>query len=1297
MKNIENELLIETKYKRSPRLIRRVPTKAITIEKPPAKKEMSRTSLAQIIITPLVMICITVIICIFLKRGVYVIMSVASTIVSIFASVSKYIYDKKDMEIHNKKRDELYDKYLLNIRKQIYNTKKEEEETYIYNYPTISQIESMINNFSSRIYERNANDEDFLTFSIGYRTEQIGFQVNYVYNELEIDADPLEKEAYEIKTGMGMIPEKPVVINLKKNHLGLVGEKDVIHKQLNQIISQIAFSQSYHDVQIINIFNKNYRNDFSWTRWLPHVRIQSLNVYGNIDSERMRDQILGSLHQIIKERKVRVEESKKESRFLPHYIFIIDEPKLIVDHSIMEYLNKEGDNLGISIIYTSNMQASLPENMGTVVIFENSNDGILLLDNKEVTNIHFKLRNGETVDYENMARNLSILTHEQGIVSQIPESITFLDMYHVERPNQLNIEYRWQKGETHKSLAVPLGVRAVDDLLYLNLHERAHGPHGLVAGTTGSGKSEIIQSYILSLSVNFHPYEVGFLLIDYKGGGMAGLFQDLPHLLGTITNLDGSESMRAMVSIKSELARRQRIFAQNNVNHIHAYGRLFKEGKVKEPIPHLFLICDEFAELKKEQPDFMKELVSAARIGRSLGIHLILATQKPSGVVDDQIWTNSHFKLALKVQNEADSKEILKTSDAALITQPGRAYLQVGNNEIYELFQSAWSGAVYSEEKESTVLDDRVYIINELGQGELVNGETKDYSLTEKNVTTQLDVVIKEIKNTFNKLNISKVKRPWLPPLTSKIISPYTLQTEAVSNKEEENIPLNLYIPIGLADIPEEQCQVEYGINLIKDGNIAYFAAAGYGKSVFLETVVLSLALKNGVDKVNFYICDFGNNALIALNALPHTSDYIAIDDNERLLKMISILQEEMKQRKKLFAQKMVQNFDVFNQSEEHPLKAIIVVVDNYDIVKEISAEVEEFLMKLGRDGQGLGIFMIITAGRSSGVRYTAMNNYKNKIVGYLLDQNEYTGLIGKTTYKPVAVEGRTLVKGQQVSMMQVFTMVAFRDEVEYNKNLKKLIEDIIRMYPTKKAPRIPILPDSFSYPMIEDFVKSKSYEIFLGLHKASVELCGFNRTMSPFIIIGDSAKGKTNMVKVMVAQAMKNGTVYLFDSKDMELYFLKGKKNINYINHDDEMEVFLNKIKEISKANKKAFEAAIKNGENISPKAFYATMEPIFIIIDDLDDFTLAYQKYIKEAAEVMKTASESGVGIIATIHSSKPRKFDEVNTWFRTSSNGLVIGSQGTAAIYPAVSSREMPAFGEGLLYNNSNYEKLLLPKYE
>ena len=218
-------------------------------------------------------------------------------------------------------------------------------------------------------------------------------------------------------------------------------------------------------------------------------------------------------------------------------------------------------------------------------------------------------------------------------------------------------------------------------MILLDLHDKAHGPHGLVAGTTGSGKSELLQTYILSMAALYHPYEVGFVIIDFKGGGMANQFKDLPHMMGRITNIDGKEINRSLRSIKAELNKRQRLFAEAGVNHIDNYIIKVRKGEVKIPLPHLILIVDEFAELKAEQPDFMKELISAARIGRSLGVHLILATQKPSGQVDEQIWSNSRFKLCLKVQSPQDSNEVLKSPLAAEIKEPGRAYLQVGKFE----------------------------------------------------------------------------------------------------------------------------------------------------------------------------------------------------------------------------------------------------------------------------------------------------------------------------------------------------------------------------------------------------------------------------------------------------------------------------------------------------------------------------------------------------------------------------------------------------------------------------------------
>lgn len=1283
-------------YTRSPRLIMRVPEKAVEIKGPPQETRMEKGSLIQLIVPPLAMLCVTIAMAFLMKRGLFVIMTAASTVMTLIFSVTRYFHERSDCREKTRLRENMYREYLLKKRKELNHTRQQEIDALHYNYPSVREIEDMIGHYSSRIYEKSADDDDFLTVSIGSRREKVSFPIRYDYDELKMERDELEEKARGIRDTFSYIEERPVVIDLKHAHLGMIGEKDIVQEQIKLMVAQLTFQQSYHDLQIVLIHSREYNDAFSWMDWYPHLKIQALNLSGDINSERMRDQVLGSLLQILKDRKLKEDESSKQSRFLPHFLFIIDEPKLIMDHSIMEYLGKEGDNLGFSIIYTSHLRGNLPENIGTIVEYGDSAEGTLVLCEDEVVNKSFRLQHVGDCNLEWMARNLSVLIHNQGITSNIPESITFFDMYGVKKPEEFLSAERWQKNQSHKSLAVPLGVRGEDDIVYLNLHEKAHGPHGLVAGTTGSGKSEIIQSYILSLAVNFHPYEVGFLLIDYKGGGMAGLFRNLPHLLGTITNLDGAESQRAMASIKSELARRQRIFSQYNVNHINAYNKLFKNGEVTEPIPHLFLISDEFAELKKEQPDFMAELVSTARIGRSLGIHLILATQKPTGVVNDQIWTNSKFKLALKVQDESDSREIIKTPDAAYITQAGRAYLQVGNNEIYELFQSAWSGAEYLADGVRKSKDNRVYLVNDLGQGELLNEDLSEEEDGNELKATQLDVTIDYLKALFEQEGREKVRKPWLPSLPQMLVSPLGAQCATGAGEDvydRSKLPV-LNIPVGMIDIPEEQAQREYVVNLEKDGNMVFMSSAGYGKTMFLMTAVLSLALQNQVEDLNFYILDFGNSALIPLNGLPHTADYMVYDDAEKMDKFMKLIQEEIAVRKKLFAEKMVQNFSVYNQTNGEHLKAIVIVVDNFDVVRELGVDAENFFTRVSRDGAGLGIYLLITATRVNGVKYSILNNFKMKIAGFLFDAMEANTLVGKSEYKLPEMQGRALVKTANVNIMQIYTMVAFEDDIEYNARIKELIRGIAAKYPGRRAPRIPVLPETFVYPMLADYTDGAAeFDLAVGLEVETVTRAGLQRMAAPFVIIGEAGKGKTNVLRVLLNQM--SGKVYLFDSSAMSLYSYRTRENLEYVQDEDMVEEFVESLKELAEQRKQAFKEALAQDARMTPGQFYGQQEAVYVVVDDVDNFLGITKAHEQELPDVLMEAAECGVGIIMTVHAAKLKGYDALSKWVKAAANGLVLSAQGTLNIFPVRTQREYPVMGQGLLFANGAYERVLIPE--
>lgn len=1284
-------------YKRSPRVIYKITKEKIEVQNPPQKKELSKGGLAQMIIPPLCMLAFTIAMGVILKRGAYIFMSIGMTIITTIFSVQRFISDTKDIKRENKERELMYGNYLLDVRKRIIKARKEEKKALEYQNPTLPELEHMISRYSSRIYERSLLDDDFLTVNLGYYRGKSKIEVTTQINELEMKKDELTDEAKAIPKDFRKIDHIPVQIDLKRAHLGIVGSKANVHEQIKYLLAQITFFQSYRDLQIILIHNKAYDEEFEYANWYPHLKIHAINVYGKISSEQARDQILGSIQQILKERKMKLDEEKQEAVFSPYYLFIIDEPKLILNHAIMEYLQSKRLALGFSIIYTTDQKANLPENIRTVCVLRDSQRGTLLMEEGEKKDRKFEVQHIDEVDLEKMARNLSALIHEQGVSSKIPESITFFDMYEIEHPEELQVKERWRKNESHKSLAVPLGVRAENDYVELNLHEKAHGPHGLVAGTTGSGKSEIVQSYILSLAVNFHPHEVGFLLIDYKGGGMANLFAKLPHLLGTITNLDKAESMRAMASIKSELSRRQRIFGENNVNHINGYNQLFKLGKVDEPLPHLFLISDEFAELKKEQPEFMSELVSAARIGRSLGIHLILATQKPSGVVDDQIWTNSKFRLCLKVQNAGDSKEMLKTPDAANITQAGRAYLQVGNNEIYELFQSAWSGASYSsnqteEEKE----DDRVYLIGPLGQGRLINQDLSGTAESNQIKATQLDAIVAHLHDIYEKEQAAEVKKPWLPSLPDFMESPYTKEVVDSAQFKEGDYTLG----IGMIDVPEEQLQEEYQLNLMKNGHLLYMASGGYGKTMLLTNIVVGLSMKNSVRNLNFYILDLGNSGLIPLMGLPHVADYMGLDDGEKIEKFQKMILDEIAERKRKFAKAMAQSISVYNSSQAEPLKILVLLIDNFDSFKELGDKADQFIQKVCRDGAGLGIYLLITMNRINAMKGAVLNNIKERIAGYNFEEGESRNLIGRSDYNlPEDKKGRVLVKRDNVNIMQVYTPVACESELSYNENLKKLISNVAQASTEEAAKGIPVLPEELYSEMLTQYpgYEESPVKIPVGIEVNDLNVQYLDISKGTGLIIGGAGSGRTNVLH-QVLNYLKGKKVWILDQEKRSSADFMNREKYIYGADYDSIRSILQEIKRECENRKEDYEEEKLDNLTVTLYDFLQTKEPVYVVIDIVQEL---YGLFRKEGAEseldILEEATKWGIYVIVSSEPQIPLRSGKLMEIIGQSKTGIILGNIKEQKVFGYTGLREENREIEfGYQHTNGLNRKIMLAKY-
>ena len=733
----------------------------------------------------------------------------------------------------------------------------------------------------------------------------------------------------------------------------------------------------------------------------------------------------------------------------------------------MKKIYTDGEQYGFSVFCITDEIRNLPKECSEII--EISENESKIYDKHDISGNcqSFKADTKLVHSINSLVRKLSGIKLDLSSTSEVlPSMLTFLEMYNVSKIEHLNIRTRWKENNPTVTLKAPVGVDTLGNLFYLDLHEKYQGPHGLVAGMTGSGKSEFIITYILSMAVNYHPDEVAFILIDYKGGGLAGAFENkkkgikLPHLAGTITNLDGASINRSLVSIQSELRKRQSIFneakqiSNEGTMDIYKYQKLYREGIVTEPVPHLFIISDEFAELKTQQPEFMDQLISTARIGRSLGVHLILATQKPNGVVNDQIWSNSRFRVCLKVQEKQDSMDMIKRPDAAELSATGRFYLQVGYNEFFDIGQSAWCGAPYvpTEEVESKE-EDSVQIIDNLGR---IVKEVKDSKKeNEENVNNikQIVGIVNYLSEIADEDHIS-VRKLWMDEI------PEFITVNSLINKYGPLQKDGLEVVIGEYDDPFNQQQNIVIHNVSECGNTIIYGAMGSGKELLVNTLVCGLIENFAPSDINLFLIDFGSEALQMYAKAPHVGNVLLSSDEEKLIRLMKILKEQIYERKKLLAE-YSGNPDLYEKATGRSLTTIVTIIDNYAAFNELYENLVDEIAYLSREGSKYKIYFIITATAVNEVKYKISQNFGKQYVLQMNDKSDYSSVFGnvKGVY-PSKLIGRGLILKNSVYEFQ--TAHICKDE-ELQAYVTGLTSELNANYSDDNVIKVPEVPEKLT------------------------------------------------------------------------------------------------------------------------------------------------------------------------------------------------------------------------------------------
>lgn len=832
--------------------------------------------------------------------GTMIIFSLISCTIAIITAVVGVMEGKKEFREKTANRIEVYQKYIASKRQEIEECRNREwterNEIYIPAEQEIQQVET----FSPDLFDRTPQDEDFLCVRLGSGPIESARQVNYK-----------KQEKLEIEDDLSLLPEQtasfykelqnaPVICDLKNvNAVGITGEEADRFELLKLIVTDVALRHFAADVKLFFVAEKEHAGRMHLFRFLPGAYCVQTDTRGIVTDDESKTLIFEYLY---KELTMRAQ----EKRSYPHLLIFFYDEYGYKKHPISQFTEK-GKDLGVTFLFFGQTRADIPVGCDYVVQLSGGYRGVLINAAEKSKTVPFVSSQISDTLAVRIVRTLApVCTDEVSLEGELIKNISMFKMLNILSVEDLDLKARWSASKVTKSMAAPVGVSKTG-IVMLDLHDKAHGPHGLVAGTTGSGKSEILQTYILSMATLYHPYEAAFVIIDFKGGGMVNQFAQLPHLLGAITNIDGNAINRSLKSIKAELQKRQKYFAQADVNHIDKYIRKYKAGEVSEPLPHLIIIVDEFAELKAEQPEFMKELISAARIGRSLGVHLILATQKPAGQVNEQIWSNSRFKLCLKVQSKEDSNEVLKSPLAAEIKEPGRAYLQVGNNEIFELFQSAYSG-VPEREDEGTGKAFTIYEVPDGGKKVPVYVKKKNKG--QEGMNNQLEAIVSYVSEYFRSIQIPQLPDICLPPLRECIEFP-PVSKEAVQEQKKE---VGFYAWIGVYDDPDHQNQDQYAVNL-SAANMIIIGSAQTGKTTILQNVIRSLSEQYTPDEVAIYIIDFASMVLKNFETLNHVGGVVSSSEDEKLKNLFKMLWEEMETRKEKLLSVGVSSFVAYKEA----------------------------------------------------------------------------------------------------------------------------------------------------------------------------------------------------------------------------------------------------------------------------------------------------------------------------------------------------------------------------------------------
>jgi len=836
------------------------------------------------------------------------------------------------------------------------------------------------------LWARGRNAPDFLRLRLGLGSTHVQFAIELEHG----GADDLRDEALAAVDGVDELANVPVSADLCGDAvIGIHGERPLVAGVVSSLAIQAASLHSPEDLTIVAAVGED--RSLGWLKWLPHLRSVASPLSGGhlVSTREMADALIDRLIDVASFRTVDGADRAAE-RYWPRILLLLD-AELAPDPAQVSRLLNIASQAGISVVWMAASSAGVTRHATRSLSVRKTHGaamvGTLTSTNSEIPDQRLEVEHLRDCLADRAARSLAPIRDAStaSLATSIPRTAPLLDVLGADHPAAEWVTRQWTNA-TGYHLRFPVGIGATGNL-GLDLVE--DGPHTLIGGTSGSGKSELLQSIVAALAAHHPPTRLNFLFVDYKGGASSQAFERLPHTVGYVTNLSAELSLRALTSLRAELNRRMAIME----------GRAKDLAEMLEIAPDeapasLVIIVDEFATLVKEVPEFVEGVIDIAQRGRSLGIHLVLATQRPSGSVNENILANTNLRISLRMLDRAESTSIIDSPAAAEIPVPlrGRGLARLGSRQLVE-FQSAFAGApVVSGDTRQPVLVASFTDTDDSPRAVARSPESDDAV-----PATHLSAVIDAVVEADRSAGHPAPRRPWRDVLPDVVILDDIMSVPTIEGSE---VLAGRHLIVGLIDAPERQVQQPGIVDLEEGGGWLVFGSGGSGKTTLLRTIAASLDRSSGDEPVATIVFDFASRGLVGLRALASVIDVATGDDLEAVTRHLTMLDSELERRRRLLADAGAEHLSAYHRDQPR-LARIVVLIDGFGGLSSTLLEPGgglgmasemwgEMVSRLVIDGRQVGIHTVLTADRRNAVPSRLHAAVANRLILRHADEGSY-------------------------------------------------------------------------------------------------------------------------------------------------------------------------------------------------------------------------------------------------------------------------------------------------------------------